>query len=47
VDGGDVCLLYDFIAPRVKAFFCFWYQVKGGKIHSIQTVFDPRAFAAA
>ena len=47
VDGGDVCLLYDFVTPRVTTFFCSWYQVKDGKISSIQTVFDPRAFAAA
>lgn len=47
VDGSDVCLLYDFITPKVTTFFCSWYQVKDGKIHSIQTVFDPRAFAAA
>ena len=47
VDDGDVCLLYDFITPKVTAFFCSWYQVKDGKISSIQTVFDPRAFAAA
>lgn len=47
VDGGDVCLLYDFVTPKVTTFFSSWYQVKDGKIHSIQTVFDPRAFAAA
>lgn len=47
VDGGDVCLLYDFITPKVTTFFCSWYQVKDGKITSIQTVFDPRVFAAA
>lgn len=47
VDGGDVCLLYDFITPKVTTFFCSWYQVKDGRITSIQTVFDPRAFAAA
>ena len=46
VDGGDVCLLYDFVTPKVTTFFCSWYQVKDGKIYSIQTVFDPRAFAA-
>jgi hypothetical protein len=45
-DGSDVCLLY-FITPKVTTFFCSWYQVKDGKISSIQTVFDPRAFAAA
>jgi|GEM_PF-632685 len=47
VDGGDVCVLYDFIAPRATAFFCSWYQVEDGKIRSIQTVFDLRAFMAA
>ena len=45
VDGGDVCLLYDFVTPKVTTFFCSWYQVKDGKINSIHTVFDPRAFA--
>jgi hypothetical protein len=45
VDGTDVCLLYDFVTPKVTTFFCSWYQVKDGKICSIQTVFDPRAFA--
>ncbi len=45
VDGNDVCLLYDFITPKVSAFFCSWYQVKDGKITSIQTIFDPRQFA--
>jgi hypothetical protein len=47
VDGTDVCLLYDFITPKVTTFFCSWYRVEDGKISSIQTVFDPRAFAAA
>jgi hypothetical protein len=47
VDGCDVCLLYDFVTSKVTTFFCSWYQVKGGKISSIQTIFDPRAFAAA
>lgn len=44
-DGNDVCLLYDFVTPKAAVFFCSWYQVQGGKIASIQTVFDPRAFA--
>jgi len=44
VDGSDGCLLYDFVTPKVTAFFCSWYQVKDGKISSIQTVFDARAF---
>lgn len=47
VDGEDVCLLYDFVTPKVSTFFCSWYQVKDGKIASIRTVFDPRAFAGA
>jgi len=46
VDGDDVCLLYDFITEKVTTFFCSWYQVKEGKIATIRTVFDPRAFAA-
>ena len=45
VDGRDVCVLYDFVTPKVTTFFCSWYQIKDGKIRSIQTVFDPRAFA--
>ena len=45
VDGDDVCLLYNFVTEKVTAFFCSWYQVKDGKIASIQTIFDPRAFA--
>lgn len=47
VDGDDVCLLYDFVTKTVTTFFCSWYQVKHGKIVTIQTVFDPRPFAAA
>ena len=46
-DGNDVCLLYDFVTKAVNAFFCSWYQIQDGKISSIQTVFDPRPFAAA
>lgn len=47
VDGNDVCLLYDFVTKTVTSFFASWYQVREGKIVSIQTVFDPRPFAAA
>ena len=47
VDGDDVCLLYDFKAKTVTTFFSSWYQVKDGRIVSIQTVFDTCAFAAA
>jgi limonene-1,2-epoxide hydrolase len=46
VDGDDVCVLYDFITKAAKTFFSSWYKVKDGKITSIQTVFDPRPFAA-
>jgi len=46
VDGDDVCLLYDFITKNVNVFFSSWYKVRDGKIVSIQTVFDPRPFAA-
>jgi len=46
VDGNDVCLLYDFIASNVRVLFCSWYQVKNGKIFSIQTIFDTAAFAS-
>jgi hypothetical protein len=46
VDGDDVCLLYNFVTDQATVFFCSWYQVKGGKIASIETIFDPRAFAA-
>jgi ketosteroid isomerase-like protein len=48
VDGGDVCVIYDFVAkppvgpsPTVE-----WYRVRDGKIAEIQIVFDTRPFAA-
>jgi ketosteroid isomerase-like protein len=46
VDDDEVCVLYDFVTPKVRTFFCSWYHVKDGRIVSIQTVFDPRAFSA-
>ncbi|MCL5067391.1 MAG: nuclear transport factor 2 family protein [Thaumarchaeota archaeon] len=46
-DGEDVCLIYDLVTPVATVIMCSWYQVKNGKIASIQTVFDPSAFAAA
>jgi limonene-1,2-epoxide hydrolase len=46
VDADDVCLLYDFVTEKVTTFFCSWYQVKEGKIATIRTLFDPRAFGA-
>jgi len=43
-DGDDVCLLYDLQTNGPTVFMSSWYQVKQGKIVSIHTVFDPRAF---
>jgi hypothetical protein len=44
VDGNDVCVLYDLKTTGPTVFMSSWYQVKGGKIVSIHTVFDPGAF---
>ncbi|HUI00669.1 MAG TPA: nuclear transport factor 2 family protein [Nitrososphaerales archaeon] len=44
VDGDDVCVLYDLKTTGPTVFMSSWYQVKGGRIVSVQTVFDPRAF---
>ena len=44
VDGGDVCVLYDLMTSGPTVFMSSWYQVREGKIVSIQTLFDPRAF---
>ncbi len=46
-DGEDVCLLYDLATPVATVFMCSWYQVKDGRISSIQTIFDPHLFASA
>jgi limonene-1,2-epoxide hydrolase len=43
-DGDDVCLLYDLKTNGPTVFMSSWYQVKQGRIVSIHTVFDPRAF---
>ncbi len=43
-DGDDVCILYDLKTTGPTVFMSSWYQVRGGKIVSIHTVFDPRAF---
>jgi len=42
VEGDDVCLFCDLQAAGTSIFFCGWYQVKLGKIRSLQAVFDPR-----
>lgn len=43
-EGEDVCVLYDLSTLDTTVYMSSWYQVKDGKIVSIQTVFDPRAF---
>ena len=47
VDEDDVCLLYDLATVVATVFMCSWYEVSGGKITSIWTIFDPRPFALA
>ena len=46
VEGDDVCLLYDFVTAGPTVYMSSWYQVKDGKIASINTIFDPRAFGS-
>ena len=46
VDGDDVCVLYDLATIGPTVYMSSWYQVKDGKIVSIQTVFDPGAFGS-
>ncbi len=43
-DGEDVCVLYDLVTTPATVYMSSWYQVKEGKIISINTIFDPRAF---
>lgn len=43
-DGDDVCVLYDLKTTGTIVFMSSWYQVRDGKIVSIQTIFDPRPF---
>jgi len=44
-DGTDVCVLYYLKTAEVTVYMSSWYIVKNGKIVSIQTVFDSRAFS--
>ena len=44
VDGDEVSLWYDLKTTGPTVFMASWYQVKDGKIVSIQTIFDPSAF---
>ena len=43
-DGADVCVLYDLKTTGPTVFMSSWYQVRDGKIVSIHSIFDPRAF---
>jgi hypothetical protein len=40
-DGEDVCVLYDLIIGGSAVYTSSWYQVKHGKIVSVDTIFDP------
>ncbi len=42
VDGGDVCVFFDFHVGSANLFSSGWFQVNDGKISSIRVVFDPR-----
>ena len=44
-DGNDVCVLYDLATTGPTVYMSSWYQVEDGVIVSINTIFDPRAFA--
>ena len=43
-DGEDVCVLYDLATTGSTVYMSSWYKVSDGKIASIVTVFDPKAF---
>ena len=43
VDGEDVCVLYDLATTGPTLYMSSWYQVKNGRITSIETIFDPSA----
>lgn len=42
-EGADVCVLYDLIIGDSPVYTSSWYQVRDGKIASINTIFDPSA----
>jgi ketosteroid isomerase-like protein len=46
-DGDDVCLLYDLTISDLTIFGCGWYRVEGGKVKSLQVIFDPRRLLEA
>ncbi len=43
-DGEDVCVLYDLATNGPTVYMSSWYKVRDGRIVSVTTVFDPRAF---
>jgi hypothetical protein len=43
-DGDEISVWYDLDTSVARVFMASWYQVKDGRIVSIQTLFDPRAF---
>jgi hypothetical protein len=45
-DGEDVCVLYNLVTPQATVYMSSWYQVKGRRIVSVRTVFDPRLFGS-
>lgn len=42
VDGNDVCVFNDVIAGPKTLLACGWYHIEGGKIRSLNLVYDPR-----
>lgn len=45
-NGEDVCLFYDLTLSGATIFGCGWYEVRGGKINSLEVIFDPRPVLA-
>ncbi|MDG6982962.1 MAG: nuclear transport factor 2 family protein [Nitrososphaerota archaeon] len=45
-DGEDVCVLYDLVIGQSAVYMSSWYQVRDGKITSINTIFDPSAMGS-
>jgi SnoaL-like domain len=43
-DANEVSVWYDLDTSVAKVSMASWYQVKDGRIISIQTLFDPKAF---
>jgi hypothetical protein len=46
-EGGDVCIIYDLVTTPTGAVpTAGWYQVRGGKVASVQAFFDARRIIA-